>query len=255
MAVAGLAPRRAARPHHSWKPTRWARLGAKMAMSCGMSSSVTEHLDADPAADLLVGGAEAVVLGLAHPGRAVDDDQGDDTFGVGRRQPQGGHGAAGRGQDDGTVTPGRVHDGQRVAAPALDGGIRARRQGIGQPEPAGVEADQAREVGHPLGVAEPVGLVDGLVDGDHEPAVELEHVDRVVPAPGRRPRPGSRRGCRPGARTGSGAPPYGVQSAVPGRPGGAGLGGSGGARVAAGLSGRRAPGGPAARRSARRART
>ena len=51
------------------------------------------------------------------------------------------------------------------------------RQRIGQPEAAGVEADEAAEVGQPLLVAQPVGLVDGLVDGDHEPAVELEHVD------------------------------------------------------------------------------
>ena len=40
MAVAGLAPRRAARPHHSRKPTRWARLGTKMAMSEGTSDSL-----------------------------------------------------------------------------------------------------------------------------------------------------------------------------------------------------------------------
>ena len=101
---------------------------------------------------------------------------------MGRRQPQGGHGPTGRGQDDGAVTPGRVHDGQPVAPRAFDGGLGARRQGIGQSEPAGVEAEQAGESRHPLGVAEPVGLVDGLVDGDHEAAVELEHVDGVVPA-------------------------------------------------------------------------
>ena len=37
IAVAGLAPRRAARPHHSRKPTRWARLGTYVAMSIGVS--------------------------------------------------------------------------------------------------------------------------------------------------------------------------------------------------------------------------
>ena len=67
MAVAGLAPRRAARPHHSRKPTRWARLGAKMAMSCGMSSSVSGTSMPVRGRDLLVGDAEAVVLGLRRP--------------------------------------------------------------------------------------------------------------------------------------------------------------------------------------------
>ena len=41
IAVAGLAPRRAARSHHSRNPTRWARLGAKTAMSCGTSPSTS----------------------------------------------------------------------------------------------------------------------------------------------------------------------------------------------------------------------
>ena len=50
MAVAGLAPRRAARPHHSRKPTRCARLGAKITMSCGMSSSVSATSMLVPAA-------------------------------------------------------------------------------------------------------------------------------------------------------------------------------------------------------------
>ena len=89
-----------------------------------------------------------------------------------------GHGPRGRGQDDGALAPGGVHHGEPVASPSLDGGVPARRQRIGQPEAAGVEAEQPGELRHPLGVAEPVGLVDGLVDGDHEPAVELEHVDR-----------------------------------------------------------------------------
>jgi len=48
-AVAGLAPRRAARPHHSRNPTRWARPGAKMAMSRGMPASVMEPSIPDPA--------------------------------------------------------------------------------------------------------------------------------------------------------------------------------------------------------------
>ena len=53
--------------------------------------------------------------------------------------------------------------------------------GIGETEAAGVEADQPAERGDPLGVAVPVGLVHRLVDGDHEPAVELQHVDDAGP--------------------------------------------------------------------------
>ena len=41
IAVAGLAPHRAARSHHSRNPTRWARLGAKTAMSWGTSPSTS----------------------------------------------------------------------------------------------------------------------------------------------------------------------------------------------------------------------
>ena len=64
------------------------------------------------------------------------------------------------------------------AKPSMEGSMPVG-SGIGEPEPAHVEADQAGELRHPLGVAEPVRLVDGLVDGDHESAVELEHVDHA----------------------------------------------------------------------------
>ena len=78
---------------------------------------------------------------------------------------------------------GGVHHGEGVAAPALDGRVRPRRQRIGQPEATAVEADQPGELGQPLRVAEPVGLVGRLVDGDHQAAAELEHVDGASPGP------------------------------------------------------------------------
>ena len=65
VAMAGLAPRRAARPHHSWNPTRWARLGAKTAMSLGTPSSVSGHLDVGGVAHLVLGHSDVVVLGSA----------------------------------------------------------------------------------------------------------------------------------------------------------------------------------------------
>jgi hypothetical protein len=114
-----------------------------MAMSRGNLVLGQEHLNAGPAGHLLVGRAEAVVLRLADPSRPVDDHQRNDALGVCSGQPEGGHGPAGRSQDDGAVASGCVHDGQRVASPPLNRGIRVRRQGIGQPEPAGIEPDQA----------------------------------------------------------------------------------------------------------------
>ena len=95
-------------------------------------------------------------------------------------------------------------------APALDGGLGARRQRVGQPEAAAVEADEAAERGQALLVAQPVGLVDRLVDGDHQPVVELQHVDRVPS----RPRPGSRCAGRRAGRSGSRGASIRVQSAV-----------------------------------------
>src|SRR6185312_12430780 len=63
--------------------------------------------------------------------------------------------------------------------PAFDRWLDSRWERVGEPEAPAVEADEPRELGDPLGVAEPVGLVDRLVDRDHEPVVEFEHVDRV----------------------------------------------------------------------------
>ena len=92
--------------------------------------------------------------------------------------------------------------------------MRPRRQRVGEAEAAGVEADEPAEPGDALGVAVPVGLVHRLVDGDHEPAVELQHDrrrrDRLCV-----PRSGSPRAGRRAARSGSAAGSSQMQSAVP----------------------------------------
>ncbi len=178
-AVAGLAPRRAARSHHSWKPTRWARLGAKMAMSWGTSPSVSGTSMSAALGREVLGHAEAVVLGLADACRAVDEDQRGHPLGMGGGQPDGRHGAPGGCEHDGTPAAGGVHHGQCVAAPALNGEADARGQRVGEAQAPRVEADQAAEVADALGVAEPVRLVGRFVDGDHQPAAELEDVHRV----------------------------------------------------------------------------
>jgi hypothetical protein len=52
---------------------------------------------------------------------------------------------------------------------------------VRESETEGIEADQAAEGGQALLVAQPAGLIGGLVDGDHQAAVELQDVEGPSP--------------------------------------------------------------------------
>ena len=138
------------------------------------------HVDVGCVAHLVLGHADVVAVRLAHPRRPVDDDERRHPLGMGGGDPQGSHGAAARCDKDGLSDAGAVHHGKGVPSPALDRRVHPRRQRVGQPEAATIEADEPGELGRPFGVAEPVGLVCRLVDGDHEAAAELDHVDHVA---------------------------------------------------------------------------
>ena len=59
--------------------------------------------------------------------------------------------------------------------------------GSESPRPPASKRMRRREAGEALRVAQPAGLVDGLVDGDHEPVAEFEHVRRLRRRRRRRP--------------------------------------------------------------------
>ena len=191
----------------------------------------------------VLGHPEAVVVGSADACRAVDQDQRGHPLRVGGGQPDGRHGAPGGCQHHRAPAAGCVHHSQPVATPALDGESGSGGQRVREPEAARVEADQAAEVTDALRVAEPVRLVQRLVDGDHEPAAELEDVHRDGRARPPPWKPTWTPSCRAYSVVGAS-----IRIAV------CRAGPAGGAEHRQ-VSVRPAPGAPATRRSPRRART
>ena len=218
MAVAGLAPRRAARPHHSRKPTRCARLGAKMAMSWGTSPFGERHVD--------VGGGGRQVLGharsrspSARPTRAVPLTTISE---VTRSGWVAASQMAAMAPPVGASTTARRQPAASITASAsrpqpLDGGIRFRwaagRRARGRPRRSG-SGGRSRRSAPCSGASSARRRVSSM----EIMSPLLNSSTSTASAPSPTPTPGSRRGRRRAGRTRSSAPPYGLQSAVPDRP-------------------------------------